>query len=238
MEQRPLRLGDLVEDYCPRERRITDHAIVALVNNEIRQTRCSACESEHVYKEAKVPRRKKKAPVEALYDEVLADVAGGQLVTPSPTAEAPPADAPETAPPEVNGTDVPEAIAAAAEEEPADSTNGAEPPEEAGTHRQLIRATLPRVEGDEPPPRPIPEFTMHQRQGRSGQGRQGYGGNNQPRGGFRHGRGNADGNANGNSNSGGSGNSEGNQSDQGQPNGNRPKRGGKGRRRGSRRRSR
>ena len=26
MEQRPLRLGDLVDDYCPRERRVTNHA--------------------------------------------------------------------------------------------------------------------------------------------------------------------------------------------------------------------
>jgi hypothetical protein len=34
----------------------------------------------------------------------------------------------------------------------------------------LIRAQLPKVEGGEPPPRPIPEFTMHQRQGRGGQG--------------------------------------------------------------------
>ena len=31
MEQRPLRLGDIVDDYCPRERRVTNHAIVALV---------------------------------------------------------------------------------------------------------------------------------------------------------------------------------------------------------------
>ena len=42
MEQRPLRLGDLVDDYCPRERRVTNHAIVAIVNDSIRQTRCTA----------------------------------------------------------------------------------------------------------------------------------------------------------------------------------------------------
>src|SRR5262245_61791875 len=30
MEQRPLRLGDNVDDYCPRERRVTNHAIVAI----------------------------------------------------------------------------------------------------------------------------------------------------------------------------------------------------------------
>ena len=60
MEQRPLRLGDIVDDYCPRERRITNHVIVALIDDRIRQTRCTTCESEHVYKEARVPRRRKK----------------------------------------------------------------------------------------------------------------------------------------------------------------------------------
>ena len=57
MEQRPLRLGDIVDDYCPRERRITNHAVVALVGDAIKQTRCTTCDAEHVYKDAKVPRR-------------------------------------------------------------------------------------------------------------------------------------------------------------------------------------
>ena len=43
MEQRPLRLGDIVDDYCPRERRVTNHAIVAIVGDSVRQTRCSTC---------------------------------------------------------------------------------------------------------------------------------------------------------------------------------------------------
>ena len=53
MEQRPLRLGDLVDDYCPRERRVTNHAIVAIVNDSIRQTRCTACDVEHVFSNVK-----------------------------------------------------------------------------------------------------------------------------------------------------------------------------------------
>jgi len=57
MEQRTLRLGDMVDDYCPRERRITNHSIVALVGDEIRQTRCTTCDGEHVYKHGRVPRR-------------------------------------------------------------------------------------------------------------------------------------------------------------------------------------
>jgi hypothetical protein len=33
-------------------------------------------------------------------------------------------------------------------------------------HRPLIRASLPRQEGQQPPPRPIPEFTIRQPGGR------------------------------------------------------------------------
>jgi hypothetical protein len=160
MEQRPLRLGDIVDDYCPRERRLTNHAVVAIVGDEIRQTRCSTCDAEHVYKGGREPRRRKKD--DTLFDQVLADVSGGQLVSAKPAAPDEPAAvaSPVATPPSM------------AAEPPTD----AEEPE-AGSghedlwpgHRRLIRASLPRVEGEPPAPRPIPEFTMHQRpQGRGG----------------------------------------------------------------------
>src|SRR5918998_5159597 len=73
MEQRRLRLGDIVDDYCPRERRVTNHAIVAMVEQDVKQTRCTTCDTEHEYRQAKVPpQRKKKAAPGALYQEVLA----------------------------------------------------------------------------------------------------------------------------------------------------------------------
>ncbi len=77
MEQRPLRLGDVVDDYCPRERRVTNHAVVAIVEDVIRQTRCTACDAEHPYKSAREPRLRRKPGTEGLYDQVLADVTGG-----------------------------------------------------------------------------------------------------------------------------------------------------------------
>src|SRR6187402_864335 len=58
MEQRTLRLGDTVDDYCPRERRITNHVVVAIVVDAIRQTRCSTCDAEHPYKDGREPRRR------------------------------------------------------------------------------------------------------------------------------------------------------------------------------------
>ena len=72
MEQRRLRLGDILDDYCPRERRVTNHAVVAMIEEDVKQTRCTTCDAEHVYKGGKAPRRRKKETTDALYKEVLA----------------------------------------------------------------------------------------------------------------------------------------------------------------------
>ncbi len=48
MEQRRLRLGDILDDYCPRERRVTNHAVVAMIEDKVQQTRCTTCDAEHV----------------------------------------------------------------------------------------------------------------------------------------------------------------------------------------------
>src|SRR3954469_21567906 len=73
MQQRQLRLGDILDDYCPRERRVTNHAVVAMVGPDVKQTRCTTCDAEHEYKHAKVPRQRRKAEgPAALYSQVLA----------------------------------------------------------------------------------------------------------------------------------------------------------------------
>src|SRR5262245_24067992 len=66
MQQRRLRLGDIVDDYCPRERRITNHAIVAMIEDEVKQTRCTTCDADHEYKQARVPPQRKKKEASAL----------------------------------------------------------------------------------------------------------------------------------------------------------------------------
>src|SRR3954453_2508255 len=74
MQQRQPRLGDILDDYCPRERRVTNHVVVAMVGADVKQTRCSTCDAEHEYKHAKVPRQRRKADTPAaLYSQVLAD---------------------------------------------------------------------------------------------------------------------------------------------------------------------
>src|SRR5215210_1992261 len=72
MEQRRLRLGDILDDYCPRERRVTNHAVVAMIEEDVKQTRCTTCDAEHAYKGARVPARRKKETTAALFKELLA----------------------------------------------------------------------------------------------------------------------------------------------------------------------
>src|ERR671911_3064116 len=90
MQERRHRPGDVLDDYCPRERRITDHAIVAMIDDEIRRTRCGVCDAEHEYKEAKVPSPRRKTQPPALFNQVLEGL-NGPVARPHPiTAEAEP----------------------------------------------------------------------------------------------------------------------------------------------------
>src|SRR5947208_14455897 len=91
MQQRQLRLGDILDDYCPRERRLTNHAIVAMMGPEVKQTRCTTCDAEHEYKQAKMPRhRRKSGTPAALYAQVLAS--GPKRIAHDPPPDAEPAD--------------------------------------------------------------------------------------------------------------------------------------------------
>ena len=179
MQQRQLRLGDILDDYCPRERRVTNHVVVAMVESDVKQTRCTTCDAEHEYKHAKVPRQRRKVETPAaLYAQVAA--AGPKRVVPEsapPIAAAPeqtrvvaPVDVPEA--PDAEGSSMVARVAA--EDRTALPVVDADPAEEetdreeaAGpVHRTLIRASLPKTEGQPPPSRPIPEFTIRQPAGR------------------------------------------------------------------------
>jgi len=188
-QQRQLRLGDILDDYCPRERRVTNHAVVAMIGTDVKQTRCTTCECEHVYKHAKVPRQRRKAETPAaLYSQVLAgkpkrvahetpanstepvDTEVDAVVDEAPAvAEAPPqaartADVVEIASGNGNNAHTETPIAAAPSRDDADAT---EPSDDEGpVHRPLIRASLPRPEGQPTPTRPMPEFTIRQPGGR------------------------------------------------------------------------
>jgi translation initiation factor IF-2 len=155
MLPRKLRVGNLVDDYCPRERRLSNHAIVALVGDEVRQVRCTTCDAEHEYRQGKVPSSRRKKPLLAAppIAPALASATPDDA-HPDESAGPGPAEAPQLASPAASLPSAPQGPPAPEVESKEDELGSAP------AHRQLIRATLPRIEGDVPA-RPIPEFTMH-----------------------------------------------------------------------------
>jgi hypothetical protein len=171
MEQRPLRLGDILDDYCPRERRVTNHAVVAMVEDTVKQTRCTTCDAEHAYKGGQAPRRRKKETPSALYKEVLAgkpddapvriEASEHAHLQPAEDAEALEMDHADESPTDV---DVPAMLA----DEDVEAGRGPDV-EEGPVHRQLIRAQLPRIEGQKEERRPT-DFTIRQSNARNAHG--------------------------------------------------------------------
>jgi hypothetical protein len=210
MQQRRFRPGDVLDDYCPRERRITDHAVVAMIDDRIKQTRCVVCDAEHEYKEGKVPPQRRKRPQAALFAQVLDGLQGGA----QPVARL--THLPDTDPDHSLGVDEPDGVlpsvpplaaptgnghrAAAPniptppasspdDEDPGVVSEGAPPVvlEEGPVRRPLIRATLPRPEGQPVATRAMPEFTIRQPHSNRGGGAGGGGGGQQRHGGRRRG---------------------------------------------------
>jgi hypothetical protein len=199
MEQRPLRLGDILDDYCPRERRVTNHAIVAMIEDTVKQTRCTTCDADHPYKGGHAPRRRKKGtpePVATLTENetnlppalATADIPDDNLDHSDNGLGAAPVLVPGEVPLEDEAPVVPAPVVHAAtpvpvlvpahepqvqvevqpESEPIlDDESESMPVEEGPVHRRLIRATLPRPEGQKDERRPT-DFTIRQNGGRGG----------------------------------------------------------------------
>jgi hypothetical protein len=197
MQQRRPRLGDVLDDYCPRERRVTNHVVVAMIEDDVKQTRCSTCDADHEYKQARVPSPRRPKAVAAIQDGAESFEAKPVLAAP-PRVETNPdatSDQPvgDDAPAFHEVADVAPALAASAAdardvaplEEPGPAIGS---DDEGPVHRPLIRATLPRPEGHVPE-RKEPEFTIRQQGARGGGGGREVDGNRvgyRPKGGQRN----------------------------------------------------
>lgn len=180
MQQRQLRLGDILDDYCPRERRVTNHAVVAMVGADVKRTRCTTCDAEHEYKHARVPRQRRKnetalpapppgsvAPKRVVHDPpaapdpvaMRADVQSAEEASVNPENDGEPMAAGPALSDETGSHETGDAAGADEPDERDDDGDGP-------IHRRLIRASLPRPEGQQPPARPIPDFTIRQPAGR------------------------------------------------------------------------
>jgi hypothetical protein len=87
MSDRPPRLGDVIDDYCPRCRLLLNHDVASLTGYVVAKVTCRTCHNTHDYRQAQVPaKRKTKKDVDnkSLMDQVLA------TMPPPPTPPPPP----------------------------------------------------------------------------------------------------------------------------------------------------
>lgn len=81
-----LRLGDDIDDYCIKCKRVTNHSILAIVDGEPVKVRCRSCYNEGPYRRCVVPPSKRELQKAALLKQMLEQ------------APAPPPPAVETKP--------------------------------------------------------------------------------------------------------------------------------------------
>gem|GEM_PF-294923 len=71
-----LRLGDEIDDYCVKCRRLTNHSIVSMVETKAAKVRCRTCYSDHDFRNEQAPPSKKElARQKELFNAVLAGLA-------------------------------------------------------------------------------------------------------------------------------------------------------------------
>jgi hypothetical protein len=89
VSDRQLRLGDVLDDYCPRCRLLLNHDVTSIVDGAVSKVTCRTCFNTHDYRHAQLPARRKsssKPDKKSLLEQVLA----GMPPPPAPPAAPPP----------------------------------------------------------------------------------------------------------------------------------------------------
>ena len=82
------RLGDTIDDYCPRCRLLLNHAVASLVDSKVVKVVCQTCHTEHPYRNAELPPKKKPSSRAALFEQVLVKTApAAEAEPPAPDVE-------------------------------------------------------------------------------------------------------------------------------------------------------
>jgi hypothetical protein len=90
MADRPVRLGDVIDDYCPRCRLLLNHDVASLMGTEVAKVTCRTCHNTHDYRKGEVPKRKSRKPEKK---DLLAEVLQNLPMPPSPPPAPPAASA-------------------------------------------------------------------------------------------------------------------------------------------------
>jgi hypothetical protein len=91
MSERLPRLGDVIDDYCPRCRLLLNHDVASLYGGAVAKVTCRTCYNTHDYRHAEVPAKrpsKKVLEKKTLIDQVLAGMPAPPLPPPPPVAPA------------------------------------------------------------------------------------------------------------------------------------------------------
>jgi hypothetical protein len=97
---RAARLGDDIDDFCVKCKRVMNHSVVSILNTAPAKVRCRTCHSDHDFRNEQPPPPKVDPRKAALFNQVLENVTG--LPAPAPEAQvasAAAADAPVEAKP-------------------------------------------------------------------------------------------------------------------------------------------
>jgi hypothetical protein len=96
MLTRSVRLGDDIDDFCVKCKRVMNHSVVSILNDGPAKVRCRTCHSDHDFRNEQPPPPKVDARKAALFNQVLGNVTA---LPADPPPDPPPAE-PEPAPAE------------------------------------------------------------------------------------------------------------------------------------------
>src|SRR5712664_804256 len=71
---RDIRLGDDIDDFCVRCKRVMNHNVVSVLNAAPAKVRCRTCHSDHDFRNEQPPPPKVDPRKQALFNEVLKKV--------------------------------------------------------------------------------------------------------------------------------------------------------------------
>jgi hypothetical protein len=74
---REIRLGDDIDDFCVRCKRVMNHNVVSVVDAKPAKVRCRTCHSDHDFRNEQPPPPKVDPKKAALFNEVLKKVSPG-----------------------------------------------------------------------------------------------------------------------------------------------------------------
>lgn len=91
---REVRLGDVIDDFCVKCKRVMNHSVVSMLGRDPAKVRCRTCYNDHDYRHEQAPPPKVDLRKATLFNEVLSKLQpDGASASPAPEAAAAPAKA-------------------------------------------------------------------------------------------------------------------------------------------------